>query len=75
MGKPNYSFAKRQKELAKKKKKEQKRLCKLADKQAAIAEAEKENASPEDPADESAETATADSTENEDSEETPDSQE
>jgi hypothetical protein len=30
MAKPNYSFAKRQKEIAKKKKKEEKRLNKLA---------------------------------------------
>ena len=30
MSKPNYSFAKRQKEIAKKKKKEEKRLSKLA---------------------------------------------
>lgn len=30
MAKPNYAFAKRQRELAKKKKKEEKRLAKLA---------------------------------------------
>lgn len=38
MAKPNYAYEKRQKDLAKKKKKEEKRLKKLADKAAANTE-------------------------------------
>ena len=40
MAKPNYQFEKRQKELAKKRKQEEKRLQKLADKAAGSGDAE-----------------------------------
>ncbi len=45
MGRPNYQFKKRQKELAKKKKREEKRLRKLKRKMAGNEEVEAENVS------------------------------
>lgn len=46
MAKPNYSYEKRQKELAKKKKKEEKRLAKLAGKQSPDSESSTEPSDP-----------------------------
>ncbi len=53
MAKPNYAFAKRQRDLAKKQKKEEKRLRKAASAQAQAENAATEESSPGQPADKS----------------------
>jgi hypothetical protein len=50
LAKPNYSFAKRQREIAKKQKKEEKRLRKAGPEEPAPADTQQEVAPPPDPA-------------------------